>query len=205
MCRSFERTRVIQFLLDKHFNIRGPDRRSFTLPLKGILRRSFASPSEKVITPSIIRRSSSRSKKLQKFDLCSDTEALVSEYYDVILHSHVMEHIPCNYTAVLYHLHRALKKDGIHLFCIPVIPNTRYACDFGPLTPGYAVKQYGQADHVRRFGALDIQEEHEQSYRISHRIRSPKCSAGRLLDRHNIPDYARHGWTPNSVLSPTQG
>lgn len=198
-CGSLERTRVIKLLLDKH-----------EVPAKGqkmlhfAPERQFASRFRDILAenyhPVDYFPELFPFEKVEKFDLTVDTENLQSETYDLILHSHVMEHIPCNYTAVLYHLHRALKNDGLHVFCIPVTPDKHYACDFGQLAPEYALKQYGQEDHVRRFGALDIQKTLGMVFKLSDKYDLEELVDSALLDRHNIPPYARRGWTPHSVL-----
>ena len=41
-------------------------------------------------------------------------------------------------TAILYHLHRALKPDGRQVCCIPFMRERHYAEDLGPLTAGEA-------------------------------------------------------------------
>jgi phosphoglycolate phosphatase len=66
-----------------------------------------------------------------------------------------MEHIPCDITSVLWHLHRATKKTGYHIFCVPVLPGY-YAEDLGDLTSEERTKRFGQFDHVRRFGDKDF-------------------------------------------------
>src|SRR3546814_17373430 len=71
---------------------------------------------------------------------------------DLILHSHVMEHIPCNITAVLYHLHRSLKPEGKQVCCVPIIRDGPYAEDLGPTSADDAAARFGQDDHVRTFG-----------------------------------------------------
>ena len=49
---------------------------------------------------------------IRKLDLSVDASALSSYHYNVIIHSHIMEHVRCHVTAVLYHLHRALMSNG---------------------------------------------------------------------------------------------
>jgi len=92
---------------------------------------------------------------VKPIDLVTDSESLPPDYYDLVLHTHVMEHIPCNVTAVLWHLHRALKPSGRHIFCIPIMPG-HYAENIGPLSRDERTAQFGQFDHCRRFGAQDM-------------------------------------------------
>jgi phosphoglycolate phosphatase len=198
-CGSLERTRIIQLLLNK-----------YQVPAKGqkflhfAPERQFARTFREILGenywPVDYFPDLFPFEKVKKFDLTTDAEELESESFDLILHSHVIEHIPCNYTAVLYHLHRALKQNGLHIFCIPITPDKHYACDFGQLEPHYALKQYGQEDHVRRFGSLDIQKTLGMVFKLPAEYNLEDVVQPELLDAHNIPPYARRGWTPHSVL-----
>ncbi|WP_223730407.1 methyltransferase domain-containing protein [Ensifer adhaerens] len=60
--------------------------------------------------------------KVSYFDLVEACHTLPTNAFDLIIHNHVMEHLPCNVTAVLYHLHRALSDEGLHVFSIPDLP-----------------------------------------------------------------------------------
>jgi predicted SAM-dependent methyltransferase len=90
----------------------------------------------------------------QYIDLCS-LESWPSNHYDLIIHSHVLEHTPCNIAYTLYHLHRMLSPSGWN---ICVIPFTSGYWDekFQNIGDEEKVKRFGQFDHVRRFGRGDI-------------------------------------------------
>lgn len=90
-----------------------------------------------------------------KFNLITDTASLPSKKYDLIIHSHVIEHLPCNMTMVLLHLHRALKRNGKHVFCLP-FSRGKYKANFNKLSNEQRTSEFGQFDHVRRFGKEDI-------------------------------------------------
>ena len=60
-------------------------------------------------------------RSVRRLDLCREATSLPDETYDLVIHSHVVEHIPCNVTLVLQHLQRAVKRGGVHLFAIPVL------------------------------------------------------------------------------------
>jgi phosphoglycolate phosphatase len=93
----------------------------------------------------------------RRFDLCRDSFKLEDQRYDLILHNHVFEHIPCNYGAVFLQLRRSLKIGGMHIFSVPVHLG-RYAEDQNPLSKEDREKRFGQHDHVRRFGIDDYEE-----------------------------------------------
>ncbi|HEY5890663.1 MAG TPA: hypothetical protein VIW94_08195 [Acidimicrobiia bacterium] len=136
---------------------------------------------------------------VRRFDLATDAESLATRSYDIILHSHVMEHIRCNVTAALFHLHRALTTDGYHIFCIPIYPGT-YAADFGDISRDRATKEFGQHDHVRRFGSDDLQFTLGMIFKLPLLYDLTHQVPAEDLDACNIPNYARKGWSVHSVL-----
>ncbi len=137
---------------------------------------------------------------IRAMDLVRDAAALPSGQYDLIIHSHVMEHIPGNVTAVLYHLHRALKPEGRQICCIPIIRDGHSAEDLGPLDPADATARFGQDDHVRRFGGLDVQETLGMIFRLPDRYDLTATFDEPTLIRNNIPRVVWQGWCPSSVL-----
>lgn len=137
---------------------------------------------------------------IRRFDLVADAPALSSGTYDLILHSHVMEHVRGNVTAVLFHLHRALAPDGRQVCCIPVIRDRHYAEDLGPLAPDEAVGRFGQDDHVRIFGAHDLQATLGMLFTLPARYDLLRDYEADLLAHHGIPEIAWSGWSASSVL-----
>lgn len=137
---------------------------------------------------------------IRRFDLVRDAAALPSGVYDLILHSHVMEHVRANVTAVLFHLHRALKPEGRQVCCIPVIRDRHYAEDLAPLAPEDAIARFGQDDHVRLFGTHDLQATLGMLFRLPERYDLLRDYDADLLARHGIPEIAWSGWSANSVL-----
>ena len=137
---------------------------------------------------------------MRQFDLCRDAALLASQSYDLILHSHVMEHVRCNVTAVLFHLHRALRPGGHQVCCIPFVRGRYSAEDFGSLTSEQATERFGQHDHVRMFGALDAERVIGMIFALPRPYDLTATFGTECLDRHVIPAVARSGWTPQSVL-----
>jgi len=103
-------------------------------------------------------------------------------------------------TAVLYHLHRALKPDGRQICCIPISRNGHYAEDLGPLDAETATARFGQDDHVRIFGGKDIQRTLGMLFRLPADYDLTTIFDEPTLIRNNIPDILWRGWSPNSVL-----
>ena len=94
---------------------------------------------------------------IRQFDLCSDAKHLPGETYDLVMHNHVLEHVPCNWTLVLQHLQRAVKPGGAQLFSVPISFYRGYEEDLNPKLSGdERNKRFMQHDHLRRFGRLDF-------------------------------------------------
>ncbi|WP_160116584.1 MULTISPECIES: class I SAM-dependent methyltransferase [Ruegeria] len=136
---------------------------------------------------------------VRKFDLCVDAAKLPSNHYDLIIHSHVMEHIPCNVSAVLFDLHRSLKPDGVHFMCIPFMGGTS-AEDLGKISKEDAIAWFGQDDHVRRFGAADVQRNLGMLFKIPRKYSMLNFSSAKELDEANVPERERHGFTGSSIF-----
>jgi phosphoglycolate phosphatase len=90
-------------------------------------------------------------------DLCTDIPRLFAPgSFDVVMHNHVLEHLPCNYTVVLQRLHALLRPGGHHVFSFPV-GHGHYRSDFSPeLSEAERAARFGQKDHVRRFTGHDF-------------------------------------------------
>lgn len=81
---------------------------------------------------------------------------LPSGHYDLVIHNHVLEHVPCNYTLALQHLHRSVKPGGFHLFSVGM-ERGYFREDLDPaLSPDERQARFGQQDHVRVFGTKDF-------------------------------------------------
>lgn len=138
---------------------------------------------------------------VRPFDLCVDAQKLETASYDLVIHSHVMEHVQCNVTAVLFHLHRALRVDGMQLCCIPFHRNSHSEEDLAPLTVEDAEQRFGQDDHVRRFGAADVQQTLGMLFRLPDHYDLERDIGADRLARYAIPDFLWRGWSPSSVLA----
>ncbi|MEH6587177.1 MAG: methyltransferase domain-containing protein [Halioglobus sp.] len=97
----------------------------------------------------------SQMPNVRKFDLAKDIEEIEAGRYDLVLHSHVLEHIPCNIAHSLLHIHRIRKPGGIHACIIPVSPG-RWDQSFEPtLSEDEKTRRLGKHDHMRRIGKKD--------------------------------------------------
>ncbi|MGK7871396.1 class I SAM-dependent methyltransferase [Falsiroseomonas sp. E2-1-a20] len=90
--------------------------------------------------------------KMERFNLCADLGTLPDGSADLIIHNHVMEHIPCSVPDTLAGLGRKLKQGGRMIFTVPVFPGQGDE-DLDPaLTGPERLQRFGQADHMRSFG-----------------------------------------------------
>jgi phosphoglycolate phosphatase len=199
-CGSHGRTRLLWLMLTRHDLLRPGQRCLHIAPEAAIaprLHAVFGDGYEPVdAAPGLFPFAPG----IRHFDLVTETATLPSGVYDLILHSHVLEHVRGNVTAILFHLHRALKPGGKQVCCIPVIRERHYAEDLGPLGPDEAVRRFGQDDHVRLFGAKDVQATLGMIFALPERYELLGAYDAELLARHGIPEIAWSGWSANSVL-----
>jgi phosphoglycolate phosphatase len=163
------------------------------------LSRLFAERAGDGYQPVDINPARYRHCQVRRFDLVTDSESLPNDAYDMIVHVHVMEHIPCNWTAVLFHLHRALRPDGFHIFCLPIMGGFYEEC-LADLGPEENAKRFGQWDHVRRFGARDIEKTLGMVFKLPVRYDLEQEFGAEVLDAHSIPRYSRFGMNCDTIL-----
>lgn len=197
-CGSLERTRAIGLFLD-HFEIPKPGATIFHMaPERGLadyLKTKNPDHYDAVdIDPSRYPHTDVR-----RFDAVTDCASLKTDHYDLIIHSHVLEHIPCSIAYVLFHLSRALKPGGLHLFCVPILKG-HYAEDFAPLTHEDATARFGQFDHLRRFSRDDIDKHLGQIMRINKNYSLYDTFDKETLDGANIPENERTGLKGSTIF-----
>jgi phosphoglycolate phosphatase len=157
-CGSLERTRTVKLILDHVVKLRpgmqvlhfAPER-SLTGFIHGVVGAGYKcfdlDPSGYKETP----------VEVKAFNLCKDVFDLPERTYDLVMHNHVLEHLPCNYTVVLQQLQRSVKPGGYHVFSTP-IPAGRYDEDLDPaLSNDERIARFLQSDHIRRFGKEDFE------------------------------------------------
>lgn len=199
-CMSLERTRLLYLYLNK-----------LEIPQPGMKVLHFA-PEEGLynailrvvdvndyLTADIEPRRFPFAKNIVKFDMCSDVEALPEGHFDLILHSHVLEHIRCNVAYVLFHLHRSLKENGWHVCSIPFLGGF-YEEHTGKLDDNEATRRFGQFDHVRRFGRDDLDNSLGKVLNFERDFDATRDFPPDVLQQYNIPEVAWRGLTPHTVL-----
>jgi len=152
-CGSLERARLVALTLDTLGLPKPNSRILHVAPERGLaalFRKATANYRAVDFAPQ-----SYPELKVEPFDMCKDVLTLETESLDLIVHNHVLEHILCDVTSVILHLHRALKPEGYHIFSIPIF-HGRYDEYLGRLDPKKAAERFGQHDHCRYYGREDV-------------------------------------------------
>jgi phosphoglycolate phosphatase len=141
---------------------------------------------------------------VRRIDLCDHSSIREFGKFDVVLHAHVIEHVPCNYTIALLHLHRALQSGGRQLFSVPIYGRS-FEESLDDLSGSEREKRFGQFDHMRRFSPFDIRRTIGAIFRI------PECPeigghySVEFLEGHNIPKQVTERYTGDHCFSPAAG
>lgn len=197
-CGAAERTRLTKVVLDHELRVRPGLSILHVAPEKGMSEFFLRMPEVKYravdIDPSLYRHC-----HVERMDLVSDAENLPSMAYDLVLHSHVMEHIPSNVTATLLHLQRAVRDDGIHVFSVPIYGG-HYEEHLAPLSGEERRRRFHQEDHVRRFGREDIPLTLGKIFKIPDPYDLRATYPDFDFSEIHVSDDALHGYTSNTVF-----
>lgn len=199
-CGSIERHRMIYLYLEKFVTLKSGMRILHLAPERQIFKY-IANKVGKTYDPrdlDVERYANLKYENItvNKIDLCTDVAALPSKHYDLILHNHVLEHLPCNITAVLFHLHRAMTDDGMHIFSVPIFKG-RYEESFTEMDAEERTARFHQWDHLRNFGRDDLLLTLGMIFNIKEQISITAFSlfGAETLCRHNIPENRWHRFT----------
>lgn len=198
-CGSWTRQRAVRFFLD-NINILKPGAKVMHIaPEKGLAEymRSVVGEGYESFD---IDPSSCRVEGTKKLDLTSECHLLPSNHYDLVIHSHVMEHIFCNVTAVMWHLHRAVKDTGYHFMMLPILGG-HYREDIGPLTPEDATARFGQPDHCRHYSFVDLDKTLGMVFKLPAKYDLTTVATREELDRAGIPVEMTYGFTGSTVFT----
>jgi predicted SAM-dependent methyltransferase len=97
--------------------------------------------------------------EVKQLDLCRPKASFPPESCDLVLHSHVLEHLACDYVGVMIALNTALRPGGLHIFSVAIAGNC-YQENLDPsMTNQERRERFGQEDHMRTFGRLDLKSQ----------------------------------------------
>ena len=150
-CGSLERTRVAALHITEGLRLASGSHILHFAPERGlsVLLRELGGPRYRAVD---IDPSRYPGLGVERFDLCEDVFDLPLDRYDLIVHNHVLEHIECNYTAVLMRLARSLSATGTMLFSLPILPGD-FTDELTDAPEDEKLRRFGPMLHVRRFGA----------------------------------------------------
>lgn len=93
---------------------------------------------------------------VRQLDLCTDRQTIPSSQFDLIIHSHVLEHLPCAFEPVLADMKRMLKPGGRMLFSVPIDGELTSEGIDPPQNATERELRARQGDHLRVFGKQDF-------------------------------------------------
>jgi Methyltransferase domain len=116
-CHSLERGRFLWMILDR-MQVLQPKMRVLHLAPEGAIgNRLFELyGSSYKATDYDVPRYSKWKFAVSRLDACTDLVNMPSASFDLILHNHVLEHVPCSVEAVLTEMTRLLAPSGWHFF-----------------------------------------------------------------------------------------
>ena len=90
-----------------------------------------------------------------KVDICNMKKAYKDESFDVIICSHILEHVKSD-TKAMSELKRILKKDGSLLILVPIIDKDVFDEDVNVKDEAERWRRFAQNDHVRLYSKSDF-------------------------------------------------
>lgn len=196
-CGSFERTRLF-YLYFRQLKLPDNARILHIAPEKGLYDVLSANPHLDYTVADIDPARYAYAKDCRFIDLTA-MEDWPSNQFDLIMHIHVMEHIPCNLAYPMFHIHRMLKENGLHLCIIPFLSG-HYDETYAEIGDNARTKRFGQYDHVRRLGREDISSHLGSIVNLPETFDATRDFSMQTLRAANIPTNHWKGFHIGTVL-----
>lgn len=192
-CGSLERHRAIHYVLNEKKllrpELRGNKRCLHLAPEKVTYNYIHSIFGSGYITSDLTPEKYPHAKCL-KFSLPNDFLKFPNEYFYLILHNHVLEHIPGKYTEHIDQFHRVLEKGGAMVFTFPdayIMKGIVESIEGGEKLSSdrERLEKFGQHDHYKWLG-LDFVEYLKTKFSIVELLadrRSQDCQE--LMKKHN--------------------
>lgn len=202
-CGSMERTRLLWMVLEKFDLFRMGQRVLHIAPELALTKRFTELSGDRYhgcdIDPS---RYSSRIAAIKPIDLCADLAKMPSRSFDLIIHTHVLEHITCDVENALREMERMLAPGGHHFFSVPIRGEITREDISEDLTPQHRALMFGQEDHVRIFGTRSLEE---MLTRVWGDAENPLITPRELFSEEElsiaaIPPVAWSGYSSHSIF-----
>ena len=94
--------------------------------------------------------------EVQQLDLCSGLSSLPPASFDLLLHSHVLEHLPCDVGQVLRQMVALLRPGGSMMFTVPIDADYAKEGVDEATTDAEREMRRRQGEHLRVFGRFDF-------------------------------------------------
>jgi SAM-dependent methyltransferase len=94
--------------------------------------------------------------EVARIDLCRDMRAVSSGSFDLIMHLHVLEHLPCSLDTVFRETMRILRPGGSFIFGAAIVSGNTIENISPDLLPEERIALFRQHDHVRLLGSKDF-------------------------------------------------
>ncbi|MBV8978143.1 MAG: class I SAM-dependent methyltransferase [Alphaproteobacteria bacterium] len=139
---------------------------------------------------------------VRPLDLCVDLVKLPSRCFDIIIHSHVLEHLPCDPEGVMREFERILKPGGHHFLSVPISGETTREDLSDDLSGAERSMLFGQADHMRVFGRRDLPAMLDRVWgaRERHNIEPLELFAPAELEQAAVPRDAWSGISSHTIF-----
>jgi len=195
-CHAMERTRLLWLVLDKHGLFRPGLRVMHIAPELPLIKRFSELLSDRYYACDINpERYSSKFTTLRPLDIGCDLVKIPSCSFDVIMHSHVLEHVRCDVEPILREFERILAPGGHHYLSVPIRGDETREDLSDDLPPAERLKQFGQADHYRLFGRRSLPEMLDRVWgaRERHHVEPLELFTAGELEKAAIPEDAWSG------------
>jgi FkbM family methyltransferase len=186
-CGAKERTRLMSLILKRlphppigspiwHFAPEAPLSRMITEKYGSECYEALDLSPENFTLPSAVRR----------FDMTRDFERVTPESIGMFVHSHVLEHLPCDIMQLLLTMNSKLVPGGYHVFCVPLLDRP-FDEDWSPaLTDADRERRFGQHDHVRAFSIHDFDERFSSAFHGLERIDISDLTSPLQASKHAV-------------------
>ena len=156
-CRSKPRTRTIFALLDALGALKGARTALHLAPETALVPRLREHLGSGYTLADIREEALSRHEGIDRLILdatCLSDEAKARRF-DLVIHSHVLEHLRASWTVAFLRLHALINPGGWHVFAVP-IRREWSSEDLSDIGDEERRRRFGQHDHVRWIGRRDF-------------------------------------------------
>ncbi|MBY3348009.1 class I SAM-dependent methyltransferase [Rhizobium laguerreae] len=136
---------------------------------------------------------------IEQIDLCRDLTGFEKRSFDLVIHNHVLEHLPCDYADVARQLHALVRPGGYHIFALPFLPGG-YREHIGVLDQAERSRLFGQVDHMRIFSPHDLADTLGSVLPISASYDATELVPRERLREINIPECCWFGFNNNALF-----